>query len=199
MQSVIEAINASKEIKFEDYFKKYPILHGLVMEFGVAEGHTINQIADFLPDRTIWGFDSFEGNPEEWNGNPIGAFKVENYRKIEYRDNVTIMPGLFETKIPNFFKFHKREKVALIHIDCDLYSSTKTVFDNLKNRFQNGSIIIFDELYGYGGEKESWKEHEYKAFNEFLHETQYKWECLGRHGHEHAGFRIWKDWEFEHK
>jgi hypothetical protein len=51
---------------------------GLILEFGVFSGNSINIIADKFPLRTIYGFDSFEGLPEEWErddkGFPLGFF-----------------------------------------------------------------------------------------------------------------------------
>jgi hypothetical protein len=42
---------------------------GLALEFGVWSGRTINLIADRVgPSRTVHGFDSFEGLPEDWIG-----------------------------------------------------------------------------------------------------------------------------------
>ena len=39
---------------------------GLVLEFGVASGSSITGIAGEMPHRTVYGFDSFEGLPEDW-------------------------------------------------------------------------------------------------------------------------------------
>ena len=39
---------------------------GLILEFGVYSGDTINHIAKQLPNRKVHGFDSFEGLPENW-------------------------------------------------------------------------------------------------------------------------------------
>lgn len=40
-------------------------IEGLIMEFGVYSGRTINHMAN-LTNKTIYGFDSFEGLPEDW-------------------------------------------------------------------------------------------------------------------------------------
>ena len=56
------------------------------------------------------------------------------------------------------------EKASLIHVDCDLYSSTISALNILAPRIQKGTIIVFDEYFNYPG----WQQHEYKAFNEFL-------------------------------
>ena len=41
------------------------------------------------------------------------------------------------------------ENIALVHIDCDLYSSTKYVLDTLKKNIDNNCIIVFDEIVNY--------------------------------------------------
>jgi len=35
--------------------------YGLYCEFGVGDGTSLNQLAEFRPDRFFHGFDSFEG------------------------------------------------------------------------------------------------------------------------------------------
>jgi hypothetical protein len=54
-----------------------------------------------------------------------------------------------------------------LHIDCDIYASTKEIFDNLVDNIVPGTVIVFDELYNYPGAEE----HEFKAFQEFLDGT----------------------------
>lgn len=53
--------------------------------------------------------------------------------------------------------------ISFLHIDCDLYSSTKTIFEHLADRIRTSTIIVFDEYFNYPG----WQEHEFKAFREF--------------------------------
>jgi hypothetical protein len=59
------------------------------------------------------------------------------------------------------------ESIALLHVDCDLYSSTAFVLETLADRFRTGSVIVFDEYFNYPG----WKQHEYKAFQEHVART----------------------------
>ncbi len=48
---------------------------GLFIEFGVYKGDTLNYIASHLEEKIIYGFDSFEGLPEDWrNGFHKGVF-----------------------------------------------------------------------------------------------------------------------------
>jgi len=64
--------------------------------------------------------------------------------------------------------------ISFLHIDCDLYSSTKTIFDLLGDRLLPGTIIVFDEYFNYP----SWKKHEYLAFSEFINNSTLNYEYL---------------------
>jgi hypothetical protein len=137
----------------------------VILEFGVYQGNTIKRIADNLPDATIVGFDSFYGLPEKWKAHhPKGHFNKQGKIPDNIPDNVCIYKGLFYNTIPLFKRLiGNNVKITLLHIDCDLYSSTKDVFDHLSDNIQKGTIIVFDELYNYDG----WENHEFKAVYEF--------------------------------
>lgn len=182
---VLSAVKKAPLLNFKDVSKNIP--RGLVMEFGVAAGDSIKQIAISVTDQTIYGFDCWEGLPESWYNLEAGHFACETPKDLP--ENVKLIKGLFQDTVPKFVKENKNP-VSFMHIDCDLYSATKCVFDNFKDRFQDGSVIAFDELIDYGGEL--WRLHEYKAFNEFLEDTKYNWECIGRWGAHQAAFKIWR-------
>lgn len=140
---------------------------GLVLEFGVRHGNTIRQIAA-LVDQEVHGFDSFEGLPEEWHHEPKGSYTTKG--KIpEVPKSVTLHPGWFADTLPVFLAAHEGP-VRLVNIDCDIYSSTKTVLDALAPRIAPGSVIIFDEYIG----NEHWREDEFKAFQEAV--ARYGWD-----------------------
>ena len=63
---------------------------------------------------------------------------------------------------------------ALLHVDCDLYSSTRCIFASLGSRVVPGSILVFDEYFDYPG----WEEHECRAFAEFVAEVGLSYEYL---------------------
>jgi len=96
------------------------------------------------------------------------------------RSNVTLHKGWFEDTVPPFSAANKGEPVALLHIDCDLYSSTKTVFDALGGNLVAGSVILFDEYFNYP----EWREHEYKAFQELVEARSLKYRYLSYNQHE---------------
>ena len=146
----------------------------LFLEFGVYKGTSINFISSFKPTKIIYGFDSFEGLNENWSTVlKKGTFNL--YGSLpEVRNNVSLVKGYFDDSLPSFLREHSGN-CAFIHIDCDLYSSTKTVFSLLKNRIVEGTVIVFDEYFGYHG----WRNHEFKAFQEFVAENDIKYEYLG--------------------
>jgi len=137
---------------------------GLCMEFGVATGNTISALAAALgPDRVIHGFDSFEGLPENWGGHVErrGAFGRKGAAP-RVPGNVVLHQGWFEDTVPAFAAVHP-DPAAFIHMDADLYSSTRTVLEALSDRIVPGTVILFDEYFNYP----NWQNHEFKAWQEF--------------------------------
>lgn len=156
---------------------------GLFLEFGVFKGKSINYMAKKIGKNTIYGFDSFEGLPEDWlPGYRAGKFDLNGVMP-EVEENVILIKGWFEDTLPDFVKEHKNEKCSFINIDCDLYSSTKLVLEQLKEAIVPGTIITFDEYIGHIG----WENDEYKAFREWIEETgmNYKYiACAFGGGHQ---------------
>lgn len=146
-------------------------LDGLVLEFGVYNGKSIRNIAS-LTKSTIHGFDSFIGIPENWNDEPGGSYSA-NGNLPEVPSNVTLHEGWFEETIPKF-KNENIGPIRFINIDCDLYSSTKTIFDLLGSQIIAGTVIVFDEYIGY----KSWKNDEFKAFQEAVITYGWQYEIL---------------------
>jgi len=145
-------------------------LEGMKMEFGVFEGRSINYISGKVGK--IYGFDSFKGLPEYWiDGYPKGSFSLDALPNVN--KNVELIVGWFDKTLPDFLKQHS-ERCSFIHIDSDLYSSAKIIFENLKNRIVSGTVIVFDEYFNYPG----WEMGEHKAFNEFIEYTNLKFEYL---------------------
>ena len=152
------------------------IANGLACEFGVFRGESINFIAAIIPNRTVHGFDSFEGNPED--SKDFGDWKKGSFdlggNLPKVRKNVTLHKGWFDKSIPGFAAEH-REPMAFMHMDADLYSSTKTVFDLLHDRIGPGTVIVFDEFFNYPG----WKRGEAQAFMELVGTQKLRFEYLG--------------------
>ena len=141
-------------------------VEGDVIECGVGNGQTLSYILFNLTynkkhfHRRYIGFDSFEGFPEpsnednssrnpkkgEWNHtneefvisnlNDLG-FKDKNYRKVNF------IKGFYEKTFQQ--EKNKVIKISLLHIDCDLYSSTKISLETWFDKVEKNGIIVFDE------------------------------------------------------
>lgn len=155
---------------FQLAFKAAP-QDGLVLEFGVRFGNTIRQLAKLTTDK-IYGFDSFEGLPEVWHHEPKGSYTTRG-EIPKVPSNVELIQGWFDQTLPKFLERHPGS-VRLINVDCDIYSSTKTVLDALAPRIVLGSVIVFDEYIG----NEHWREDEFKAFQEAVARYGWKYEYL---------------------
>ncbi len=77
-----------------------------------------------------------------------------------------LIVGWFDQTLPGFLDDHPGP-VTLLHLDADLYCSTKTVLDLVGPRLVPGSIVIFDEYFNYPG----WQQHEHRAWQEYVTRT----------------------------
>ncbi len=145
---------------------------GLWLEFGVFEGRTINVLAG-LTTHTVHGFDSFEGLPVRWGAHfPAGRFTLGG-RLPKVAANVRLWPGWFSETIPPFLRECGGSSIALLHVDCDLYSSALVVLRGLCRHLAPGSVIVFDEFIT------AYPEDESRAFREFRERTGLGAEYIG--------------------
>lgn len=169
------AVCSSKEIL--DLALAAATIDGEFLEFGVFSGGTLNYMAKRRPDLVFHGFDSFEGLPEGWIGGGTtwrkGAFDRKG-RPPRVRRNVRIHKGIFADTLPRWKEDHSG-RVAFLHIDSDLYSSAKCVFDHLADRIAPGTVILFDEYFNYP----NWQQHEFRAFQEFVSSRAVQYEYIG--------------------
>jgi hypothetical protein len=146
---------------------------GMTLECGVYFGRSLRLIAARTVG-TVHGFDSFQGLPEAWNTHEgAGAYSTAG-RLPHVATNVTLHAGWFEDTLPAFFA-SRTDPIRLLHIDCDLYSSTRTVLEQAGHRLVPGSVVVFDDLLGYPG----YEQHELRAFEEFVSERKVEWELIG--------------------
>ena len=167
------------------YAGHYALLHhvldgyapeGIALEFGVGRGESTRLIAEHMP---VLGFDSFQGLPEDWrDGFPAGSFACEPPEV----PNAEIVVGLFDDTLPTFSGWGH---IGLVHVDCDLYSSTKAVFDHVGPELKSGCFIVFDEFHGYPGAED----HEQRAWLEFVERTGTRYKVVG-HSFEQWAVRL---------
>jgi predicted O-methyltransferase YrrM len=137
---------------------------GMALEFGVFAGRSMRIIAEMRKGREAYGFDSFQGLPEDYRPHVReGAFALDGIPDIE---GAELVVGWFDDTLPGFLAEHPGP-VDFLHVDGDLYSSAVTVFDAVGPRLQPGSIVIFDEFFNFPG----WENHEFRAWQEYLERT----------------------------
>lgn len=164
-----------------------------VLEFGVATGNSFNWHVRFIneafPDNRyiVRGFDTFTGLPEDWvsqideqsrivirkGGFDQGGNIPVVFDDVKEKNDVDFYVGLFEDTIPQYIE-KEAQPIAFLHIDCDLYSSAKTVLYSLNDYIVPGTIIRFDEWVYWHDLK--YNDHEQRAFYEWVSDFNIKYE-----------------------
>jgi Methyltransferase domain len=170
-----DALGFDTQRELIEFALKAVTIEGHYLEFGVFTGGTTRFIARHIGKRRIHGFDSFEGLPEAWSGFNLGGKTFDAGGRLpRVPANVELHRGYFDTSLPAWLDKHPGS-VAFIHFDCDLYSSSKTVFNLMAPRIVPGTVILFDEYFNYP----NWEQHEFKAFQEFVETLRIKYTYLG--------------------
>jgi hypothetical protein len=159
-----------------------------VYQFGVYSGNSIKQIIEVydrcnIPIRKIFGFDSFEGIPEEkldinnhkeWikgfcniskdlQLEPEIACTFIKQNLDKYHHNIQFIKGFWDEKFltPQLIKDNDMRVATYIDIDCDIYSSAYSALDFMfKNKLvRSGTVIGYDDWSGVeeftGGESKA--------------------------------------------
>ncbi|HLN31158.1 MAG TPA: TylF/MycF/NovP-related O-methyltransferase [Gemmataceae bacterium] len=155
-------------------FKKYmdtiktEKLEGAILEFGVHDGGSLNNIVEKCEQlglsTPIYGFDSFEGLPAV-SQHDVSCFQAGQYAapleavlqtlKCDVRKHVHLVKGWFSETLTSreILADPALRQIAFAHIDCDLYYSAVDCLSFLEGRLTNGAFLIFDdwsfsELFG---------------------------------------------------
>lgn len=145
---------------------------GLWLEFGVLGGNSINYISQ-RTRQPLFGFDSFEGFPRRWQPwFPAATYSAGGVLP-EVNPGVTLIKGWFDQTIPSFLQARPDDRVAFLHVDCDLYSSARTVLAHLGHRIINGTVVVFDEFCG------AMPDDEARAWREFCRENRVTFRWIG--------------------
>jgi predicted O-methyltransferase YrrM len=146
---------------------------GFICELGVYRGDSLNYIASKISGSIIYGFDTFEGLPENWRNSYVKGTFETNFNELKLMENCHVYKGLFNDTLPIFLQ-DITSSASFIHVDCDLYTSTADALKLLAPRIKKGTILVFDEYFNYPG----WEDHEHKAFQEFLKREKLEAEYL---------------------
>jgi hypothetical protein len=181
--------------------KKRP--KGHILELGVHGGVSLRMISGKIGKKdTVYGFDSFEGLPEEWPFNeevtlPKGRFACP---PPAAGPNAEIVVGWIEDTLPEWLGQYPGP-IAFVHFDLDIYESTATGLRELNHRFRQGTILLFDELVEFRDNVSTreayakWREGEWKALLEWLEYSQWQVEPIARDTMYRVALRVEDDHE----
>jgi hypothetical protein len=164
------------------------------LEFGVSSGLSLRVIAYYLGGIVpVFGFDSFEGLPEDWENTPCKKGHFSQDGNVPDIEDTIIYKGWFDATVPQYMTDHPDATIALLHLDADLYSSTKTILEGINSQIVPGTIVVCDEwFYNFS---EDYNDHEQRAVLEWI--TAYGREVefidvedTGRCGMERKVFRV---------
>ncbi len=157
---------------------------GAIAEFGCGSGQTalklVEAIQETQADRQLLLFDSFVGMPEATSdvdqANPRlqrGDWVKGNCYAVDARlmtellvarqfHQYQLFEGWFEQTLPSL---STTQQLALVHLDCDLYQSTREVLDYVFRHqlLSPGAILLFDDWDCNGdddslGQRRAWQE-----------------------------------------
>jgi O-methyltransferase len=155
---------------------------GDYVEFGSYGGNSLSLAYEALTQigsaRRLWAFDSFAGLPEitdprdeRWrtdiniNQGGVDNFHADCAKLGIPRDAYTAVEGYFADTLPPLGTDGDPSDIAFVYVDCNMYSSTVTVFEFLAPRLKHGMIIAFDDYFLWTSTEVS---GERSALDEFL-------------------------------
>jgi len=177
----VPVLGKDKVTYWQQLIPKLCIEKGDWAEFGVYKGISANILLKSLPeDSHFYLFDSFEGLPEDWDHkDKKGSMALTPEQIPVFDDNrVYLQKGLFEDTLPKYFNKESWLTCpywSLFHIDCDVYSSAKTVLKNIDGFICYNTFLLLDD-YCNGSEKH--KHHMFKAFQEYIQSNGYTYTVL---------------------
>ncbi|PJK14910.1 hypothetical protein CO613_03530 [Lysobacteraceae bacterium NML07-0707] len=167
-------------------------LPGAFIELGVYRGRCARFLSKFLfGGRKLYLLDSFKGLPEDWVGIwKKGAFSMlPDEIPVFDSPDIYVIPGWFKDTVPLLAQ-ELQEPLAFIHVDADLYSSTRDALDALNAHIVPGTIILFDEYFMIL-EKE-FSDDEHRALLDWCREYGREFEYLWRTEWVQVAIRITK-------
>jgi hypothetical protein len=208
----VQRINLTRFLAHYELFKHIIDMPGCVVECGVGRGSsffTWSRLMEiFCPNdrqRRVYGFDWFQGlkfNPEDGpqvesshyvEGGWSAASAVDEVRKlvsIVNEDNIIsksvrcqLIEGDVNETIPKFLEENPGLRIALLHLDMDMYEPTLAALKLLYPRVLRGGVVVFDE-YGmipWQGETNAADAY-FKSIGEEVEFKKFPW-SLNPHGY----------------
>lgn len=162
--------------KFLAHYELYKMiinLPGAVVECGIFKGNSFFRLAHFrsllesVNSRKLIGFDMFGAFPKtnfdddvkylngfikEAGENSIGIEEIEKIMRYKKIDNYEFIKGNINQTVPEYCDKNKALKIALLHIDTDVYEPAVTILENMYSKIVKGGVIMFDDYGTFPGE-----------------------------------------------
>lgn len=157
------------------HFELYKLITGLpgaVVECGVFKATSLVRWATFREllespmSRRIVGFDIFGAFPrhddesdnafaarhDDVAGQGLSLEQVQAVLAHKGLRNVELVPGDVVETIPAYVGAHPELRIALLHIDVDVYKPSKVALDALYDLVVPGGVLVFDDYGTVAGE-----------------------------------------------
>jgi hypothetical protein len=175
----------SKMLAHYELYKSIVGLPGHIVECGVYKGASFLRFATFREilesphSRKIIGFDAFgrfpEGGANTNDRDFIRSFSAEGGDGISHDcfievlshkgfENFELIEGDICSTVPRYVANHPELKIALLHVDVDVYQSSRVILEQLFDRVVRHGLVVFDDYGTVAGET--------LAVDEFLQRTQ---------------------------
>ena len=175
-----------------EIYKKIFNVKGDVVECGVFKGASLIRLLTFRDlyenskKRKVYGFDAFGKFPRPKNkkiltkkndtkfaknhdtkiGIGISVQKLKHYINKKNITNYQLIKGDVNKTVPDFIKKNKKIKIALLHLDLDIYEPTFNVLNYLYKYVVRNGIILLDDYSHIKGAT--------KAINDFFKNKKIK-------------------------
>jgi len=175
----------SKMLAHYELYKSIVGLPGHIVECGVYKGASFLRFATFREilesphSRKIIGFDAFgrfpEGGANTNDRDFIRSFSAEGGDGISHDcfievlshkgfENFELIEGDICSTVPRYVANHPELKIALLHVDVDVYQASRVILEQLFDRVVRHGLVVFDDYGTVAGET--------LAVDEFLQRTQ---------------------------
>lgn len=148
-------------------------LPGAVIECGVYKGASLMRFAAFRAllenndSRAIYGFDAFGAFPtlgiegaadrkfidkfEAAGGGGISEADLSQTMAVKGYSNVRLVAGDVTLTIPPFLDELPHLRIALLHLDMDVYEPTRFAIEKFLPHMAPGGLIVFDDYNAVEG------------------------------------------------
>lgn len=162
----------AKILAHYELYKSIVHLPGQIVECGVYKGTSLVRFGTFREllespfSRKVIGFDAFGKFPEQDNkddqkfiqkfegegGFGISVDELKDVFALKSLQNFELVQGDICETVPQYLQQHPELKIALLHVDVDVYKPTVTILDHLYDRVVRGGVIVFDDFATIAGE-----------------------------------------------